>query len=96
MLFKVFFYLQGSHAAGAGSGDGLAVAAVLNVAAGVDAREEFAVQRAVDVILGEDVVVFVEIHEAFECLGVGDVANAEEHEGDGQDGFDAGGGVFEA
>ncbi len=46
--------------------------------------------------VGEDVAVFVEVHHALEGLGVGNVADAEEHEGDGQGVFHAGGGVLEA
>ena len=37
--FEVLFHFEGGHAAGAGGGDGLAVAAVLDVSAGEDALE---------------------------------------------------------
>ena len=84
LFFEEFFYFEGSHAAGAGGGDGLAVAAVLNVSAGVDALDALAEDGDEDVFLGLDVAVGVEIELAFEHAGVGDVADAEEHEGDGE------------
>ena len=96
MLLEVFFDFEGGHATGAGRGDGLAVLAILDVAAGVDAGKDLAVEGAVDIVLGEDIAVFVEIHEAGEGAGVGDVADAEEHEGDGQGGLLAGDAVLEA
>ena len=43
VFFEEFFYFEGGHAAGAGGGDGLAVAAVLDVAAGEDAGDVAAV-----------------------------------------------------
>jgi hypothetical protein len=85
VFFEVFFHFEGGHTAGAGGGDGLAVAAVLDVSAGEDAGDDFAVEGREDVVLGEDVAVGVEVHHAFEGGGVGDVADAEEHEADGED-----------
>ena len=96
VVFEVFFYFEGGHAAGAGGGDGLAVLAVLDVAAGVDAGNDLPVQGAVDIVLAEDVAVGVEIHHAFEGGGVGLVADAEEHEGDREDGLVAVDAVLEA
>jgi hypothetical protein len=96
VLFEVLFYFEGGHAAGAGGGDGLAVAAVLDVSAGEDAGDDLAVEGGEDVVPGEDVAVFVEIEHALEGGGVGDVADAEEHEADGKDVLFAGGAVFEA
>jgi hypothetical protein len=96
VLFEVFFYFEGSHAAGAGGGDGLAVAAVLDVSAGEDAGDGFAVEGGEDVVAGEDVAVVVEVHHALEGFGVGGVADAEEHEADGEDVLFAGDEAFEA
>ena len=39
MLFEIFFDFERGHAAGTGGGDGLAVATVLHIAAGVDAGD---------------------------------------------------------
>ena len=96
MCLEVFFCFEGGHAAGAGGGDGLAVATVLNISAGVDAGEDFAVEGGEDVVLGEDVAVVVEVEETLEGEGVGDVADAEEHEVDGEDGLLAVGAVAQA
>src|ERR1700742_5058194 len=71
VFFEVFFYFEGGHAAGAGGGDGLAVAAVLDVSAGEDAGDDFAVESGEDVVLGENVAVGVEVHHAFEGKGIG-------------------------
>jgi hypothetical protein len=46
-----------------------------------------AVEGGEDVVVGEDVAVFVEVELPLKHLGVGDVADAEEHEGDGEDGL---------
>ena len=91
MLFEVFFDFEGGHAAGSGGGDGLSVAAVLDVSAGVDAGD-----AGVDVVAGEDVAVVVEVELAGEHFGVGHVADAEEESADGQDGFFSGDAVAEA
>jgi hypothetical protein len=96
VFFEVFFDLEGGHAAGAGGGDGLAVAAVLNVSAGEDAREEFAVKGGEDVVASEDVALGVEVDHATEGFGVGNVADGEEHEGDRKDIGFAGDLVFDA
>ena len=40
VLFEVLLRFERGHAAGAGGGDGLAIAAVLHVAAGVDAGHD--------------------------------------------------------
>src|SRR5882762_7624189 len=86
-LFEVLFDLEGGHAAGAGGGDGLAVAAVLDVSAGEDAGEDLAVEGGEDVIGGLDVAVIVEVDEALEGGGVGNVADGKEHERDVEDGL---------
>ena len=96
MLFEVFFNFERGHAAGAGGGDGLAVAAVLDVPAGEDAGEDFAVEGGEDVVACLDVALGVEVDHALEGDGVGDVADGEEHEGDGQDVLFAGDLVFDA
>jgi len=96
VFFEVFFYFEGGHAAGAGGGDGLAVAAVLDVSAGEDAWDDLAVVGGEDVVPGEDVAVRVEVQQAPEGMGVGDVADAEEHEADGKDVLFAGDEAFEA
>jgi hypothetical protein len=96
VVFEEFFHFEGGHATGTCGGDGLAVAAVLDVSAGEDAGDDFAVERGEDIVACEDVAVGVEIHHSFEGDGVGDVADAEEHEADGQHVLVAGDGVFEA
>jgi hypothetical protein len=85
VFLEVFFYFEGGHAAAACGGDGLAVAAVLDVSAGEDAGDDFAVEGWEDVVLSEDVAVGVEVHHALEGESIGDVADAEEHEADGKD-----------
>ena len=84
MFFEVLFDFEGGHAAGAGGGDGLAIAAVLHIAAGKDAGNRHAAIGGQDVVCGADVAVFVEIHLAGKHLGVGLVADAEEEAADGQ------------
>jgi hypothetical protein len=93
---EVFFYFEGGHAAGAGGGNGLPVAAVLDVSAGEDAGDDFAVERGEDVVLREDVAIGVEVEHALEGPSVGDVADGEEHEGHGKDVLIARGTVFQA
>jgi len=96
VFFEVLLYFEGGHAAGAGGGDGLAVAAVLDVSAGEDAGDDFAVLRGEDIVLCENVAVGVEVDHALKGLGIGDVANGEEHEFDGKDALVAGDAVFDA
>jgi hypothetical protein len=96
VFFEVFFNLESGHAAGACGGDGLAVAAVLNVSAGEDARDDLAVEGSEDVVAGEDVAFRVDVDQAPEGFGVGDVADGEEHEGDRQDVHLVGDFVFDA
>src|SRR5271170_5268818 len=84
VFFEVLFYFEGGHAACACGSDGLAVAAVLDVSAGEDAGDDFAVQGREDVVLRQDVAVGVEVHHALEGGGVGNVADAEEHRRDGK------------
>jgi hypothetical protein len=90
VLFQILLYLEGGHAARSGRCDGLAVATVLNVATGEDSGDLLAVQRGEDVVLGQDVAVFVEVEQPLERGGVGGVADAEEHCRDGQNGLCAG------
>src|ERR1017187_7391997 len=80
VFFEELFRFQRGHAAGAGSGDGLTVAAVLDVAAGKDAGDGLAIVRREDIAVGEDVAVGIQIELAVKHLRVGDVADAEEHE----------------
>ncbi len=51
-FFEILLYFERGHAAGAGGGDGLAVAAVLHVAAGKDAGDDGSVARSEDVVGG--------------------------------------------
>src|SRR5215472_8956222 len=69
MLFQELLNLESGHAAGAGGGDSLAVAAVLDVAG--DAGE--------NTVLGFQIAVLIGVELALEDLGVGDVSDAEEH-----------------
>ena len=69
--FQIFFDFEGGHAAAAGSSDGLAVFAVLDVAGAEDAGKDGAVEGAVDVVVGEDVAVLVEVHHALEAWALG-------------------------
>jgi hypothetical protein len=96
VFFEILFDLEGGHAARAGGSDGLTVAAVLDVSAGEDAGEKFAVESSEDVVAGEDVALGVEVDHAAEGFGVGDVADGEEHEGDRQNVLFAGDLVFDA
>ena len=91
VFFQVFFGFEGGHASRSRGGDGLAVAAVLNVSAGVDAGD-----AGEDVVVGLDVAVLVEVELAGEHGGVGDVSDAEEEAAEVEVGFDAGGGVENA
>src|SRR5208283_5358185 len=84
VVFEEFFGFEGGHASCAGGGDGLAVAAVLDVSAGEDSGYIFAVAGDENVAVGEDVSVGVEVELAAKHLCVGDVADAEEEEGDGE------------
>jgi hypothetical protein len=96
VFFEVLFDLEGGHAAGAGGGDGLTVAAVLDVSAGEDAGDDLAVEGGEDVVAGLDVAFGVEVKHAFEGDGIGDVADGEEHEGDREHVLFAGDLVFDA
>ncbi len=89
-FFEVFFDFESGHAAGTGGGDGLTIAAVLDVSAGEDSVDAFTEDGDEDVVFGLDVAVVVEVELAFEHGGVGLVADAEEHEGDGEGGALAG------
>src|SRR5579863_2089471 len=84
VFFEILFDFEGSHAAGAGGGDGLAVAAVLHVAAGIDAGNDNAVAGGEDVVAGVDVAFAVEIDLALEHFGVGIVADTEKEAADGE------------
>ena len=71
VFFEVLFHFEGGHAAGAGGGDGLAVAAILDVSAGEDSGEDLAVEAGEDVVVGEDVAVFVEVKRPLKALALG-------------------------
>src|ERR1035438_2948508 len=95
VFFEELFHFQRGHAAGAGSGDGLTVAAVLDVAAGKDAGDGLAIVRREDVAVSEDVAVGIQIELAVKHLGVGNMADAEEEERHGKLTALAGHGVAE-
>jgi len=96
VFFEVFFDLEGGHAAGAGGGDGLTVAPVLDVPAGKDAGNDFAVECGEDVVACLYVTLGIEVEEALEGDGIGDVADGEKHEGYRQDVRFAGDLIFDA
>ena len=79
MFFQKPFRFHGRGAAGAGGGDGLAIAAVLNVAAGEDAGDV-----GEDEVAGLQIAVLVHIELPDEHLRVGLVANAQEHGAGGE------------
>ena len=62
----------------------MAVAAVLDISAGVNAGDALAEDGDMDVFLGLDIAVGVQVQLAFEHAGVGGVTDAEEHEADGE------------
>src|SRR5438094_7041765 len=74
LFFQEFFGFHGGHAARAGGGDRLAIAAVLNVAAGINAGHPGA-----DVIAGDEIAVLIGLKLAVEHPGIGNMANAQEH-----------------
>ncbi len=78
MVFEVLFDFESGHAARARGGDGLTVAAVLYVACGEDAGDDLTVERGEDIVFALDVAVAIQIHLAFEELGVRNVTDAEE------------------
>ncbi len=73
LLFQELLDLDGSHAAGSGSGDGLAIAPVLHIATG-----EHAVDAGVHIVVRLEIAVGVSVELAVEHLRVGFVADAEE------------------
>src|SRR4051812_48639596 len=79
VFFQILLDFQRGHAACAGCGDGLAVAPILHIAAGIHAGNDHALVRGEHVALGQNVALGVEIDLAVECFGVGVVADAEEH-----------------
>ena len=95
VFFEPFLHLEGGHATSTSRGDGLAIAAVLNVSAGEDARDWLAVVRGEHISLRDDVAVGVKIKLPIEHLCIGDVADAKKHELDGQLGPFAGDHVAE-
>lgn len=77
--FQKLLDLEGSHAAAAGSGDGLAIAAVLYIATGIDA-----VNAGVYIVVGFEVAVGIGVELAGEHLGVGLVSDSEEERAGGK------------
>ena len=73
VIFQKFLGFDGGHAAGSGGSDGLAIAAVLHIAAGVDA-----VNFREDVVVSFEITVGVSVELPGEHLGIGLVADAEE------------------
>src|ERR1700733_3682914 len=74
VFFKVFFHFQGRHAARSGCGDGLAVPAVLHVAAGKNPGN-----AGEDLVCGANISVIIQIEQPMEHLGIGNMANPQEH-----------------
>src|SRR5579859_8047326 len=56
LRFQKFLDFQSSHAAGSGGGDGLAIAPVLHVAAGINSRN-----FRVDIIPGQQIAIFIRL-----------------------------------
>jgi hypothetical protein len=96
VLFEILFNFKSCHAARSSGGDRLAVAAVLDVATSKDTGDDLAVVGGEDVVSGENVAVVVQVKDAFEGEGVGNVADGEEHKADGEDVLLIGKAVLEA
>src|SRR5579872_955126 len=79
VLFQKLFHFQGRHAAAAGRRDGLAEAAVLDIAASVHSRNTCAHE-----IMGLEVAILVSFQLPPEHLGVRNMPNAEKHRADRQ------------
>jgi hypothetical protein len=77
--FEESFHLYGRHAACSGRRDGLPIAPILNVSGG-----EYTGNLGKDIPFGQKVAVRVSIKLAVNPLGVGIVANAEEHGASGK------------
>jgi hypothetical protein len=84
VLFEVLLRLERRHAARSGRGNGLAVAAVLHVAAGKHAGNNAPLCVVKHVAGGLDVAVLVQIHLPGKHLRIRLVADAEEQAADGQ------------
>ena len=78
VLFQELFRIEGGHAAGAGGGDGLTIAMVLNVAG-----DEHAGNGRQAAVIGDEVAVAVHFQLALEDGRVRIVANGDEHALDG-------------
>jgi len=76
--------LERRHAAGAGGGDRLAIAAVLHIAAGKEAGDRHTVFGDQHIVLRANITVVVQIDQAGEELSVGLVANAKKESVNGQ------------
>jgi hypothetical protein len=74
LFFQKFLDFQRSHASRASGRDRLTIAAVLYIAAGIDS-----VHTGEDVILRFQVAVLIHLKLPIKYLGVGDMANAQEH-----------------
>ena len=85
VFLEEFLHFQRGHAARACCRNGLAVAAVLHVAAGENARHHCTIARGEHVVGGAGCTAFaIEVHLAGKHLGVGLVADAEEQAADRQ------------
>src|SRR5205085_3728545 len=78
-FFKELLDFHGCRAAGTGGGDGLAVAAVLHVAAGEDSGD-----FGEDEIVRLEVSVLVHVQLSSKHFGIGFVANAQKHGAGGE------------
>ena len=72
MLLQKFFDFDGSHAAGPGRGDGLAIAPVLDIPTGINATD-----ARVYIIVRFEIAVGVGVELAVEYLRIGFVTDAE-------------------
>jgi len=91
VLFEVLLHFESGHAARSCGGNGLAVTAVLYVSAGEDAGN-----AGMDLVVGDDVAIRVEIDLAGEHFGVRFVADSEKEPANGQRRLAAGCGVAQA
>src|SRR5579864_952686 len=83
--FEELLGFESGHAAGTGGGDSLAIAAVLNIAAGENSRH-----ASVDVVASDEIAVSIGFKLAGEHLGVGNVTDAEEQGAGGKIAYCAG------
>src|SRR5438105_13214763 len=79
LFFQEFLRFHGRHAAGAGSGDRLTVAAVLHVAASIDSGH-----AGENVSAGNEIAGFSGVELGVERRGMGNLPEAEGHGGAGK------------